>query len=287
MTRLLFALGYACFLIACTDFQQEEVKVPLWTAGTDVSQPVEAVGNVSVSISRAELAFGTLYLCPGAQAGELCDTARLEWLESAVVDTTRQDAVLVGELVGATGPVRSWMYDLGLSSQFGREEPFVLEAARQLGGASLVLEGRATVLGFAIPFRAAVPVQQQQATEQGVPIVRKSTSDVFSRDVTAEESGLVVRFDPRTWVRGIDFRDFVETRTCIAGGPEVVCEGLVEHRCDDDGSMIATQDCQAKNQVCLAKRGCATELVLESGTQAFRSIQNTLVAGQRPAFEWL
>ena len=83
------------------------------------------MGDVSVTIDRADLAFGPLYLCAGATAGDLCDTARFEWLDSAVVDTTLSDPVKVGELSGVTGTVRSWMYDLGLSSQLTREAPFI------------------------------------------------------------------------------------------------------------------------------------------------------------------
>jgi hypothetical protein len=200
----------ALFASGCLDTGQERIEVPLFVAGTDVSEPITAEGGVRVTIDRAELAFGPLYLCAGATAGDLCDTARLEWLETTVVDTASPERVRAGTLRGVSGPVRSWMYDLGFSSQLTGEEPFVLDAARALGDASFVLEGRADVAGVELAFSASLPVQQTDTTELGVPVVRKSTSEAFYRDVTADEPGLVVRFDPGAWLRSVDFRPYVE-----------------------------------------------------------------------------
>lgn len=233
----------------CTDTGQDRVSVPLFLAGVDVSMPFMAVGDVSVTLDRADLAFGPLYLCAGATAGDLCDTARLEWLDAAVVDTTSTTPVRAGQLEGVTGSIRSWMYDLGISSQLTRAEPFVLEAARELGDVSFLVEGWADIRGVQLPFSARVPVQQTETTELGVPVVRKSTSESFFRDVTAEELGLVVRFDPRSWVRSIDFRAHVGDEACLAG---TTCE----------------------------------EWTLGPDSEAFRSLRNALVSGARPTFEW-
>lgn len=285
--HLAFAVAVSCALLAaCAETGQDRVSIPLQVAGTDVSAGMTAVGGVSITLTRADLAFGPLYLCSGYQAGELCDTARLEWLKSVVIDATDEAPADAGTLVGVTGPVRSWMFDLGLSSQLTQSEPVVLDAARELGGVSLILEGEGNVNGMLVPFHAAVPVQQSAETELGVPVIRKSTSEVFSHDVSLDDTGLVIRFDPAPWVEGVDFRTFVEDGACAVGGPETVCAGSLEQSCDSDGSVSSSRDCTAMAQVCLAGQGCADALEMKSESSAFRSVRNAVVVGERPAFEW-
>lgn len=247
--RLLACLvALAC---GCAEIPQDRASVPLYLAGTDLSEPIVAAGDVPVVVERADLAFGPLYLCAGANSGDLCETARLEWLETAVVDATDSAPASAGELHGVTGTVRSWMYDLAISSQLTRGAPFVLDAAAELGGASLVLEGRARVDDTELEFRAAVPIQQNDDTEIGVSVIRKSTSEAFFRDVRADESGLLVRFDPTAWVRGIDFRSYAP-----------------DDRCDE------------------GEEGCAQPLTFEPDSQAYRSVRIALVSGVRPTFQW-
>jgi hypothetical protein len=128
-------------LSACGESSQEHVRFPLFVAGSD-HEAFDAVGDVSVNIEQADLAFGPLYFCAGAQAGELCDTARLEWLESVVVRATDAEPRWAGEITGVTGPVRSWMYDLGFVSLLTQKQPLVLPAAHELGGVSLRITGQ-------------------------------------------------------------------------------------------------------------------------------------------------
>lgn len=270
---------------ACVETAQNRTGVPLLVAGTDTPQAVIAVGEVPITIARADLAFGPLYLCAGATAGALCDTARLEWLEAVVVDTTAAEPKPAGTLVGTTGNVQSWMYDLGISSQLARAEPFVLEAAQELGGASLVVAGSALVEAIELPFVASVPIQQTEDTEPGVPVVRKSTSDPFFRDIGVGETGLVVRFDPAVWVRALDFRPYVAADVCAPTAPAIVCDGTLERRCKGD-TELSNRDCSELEQVCLPDQGCAERLSIEPGTEAYRSLRNAIVSGRRPSFEW-
>ena len=283
-------LGDALALLAalgagCAETGQDRTSVPLFVAGTDVSEPVVAAFDVPVTIDRADLAFGPLYLCTGATAGDLCDTARLEWLETVVVDTTVPEPTPAGLLSGITGPVRSWMYDLGISSQLTRTEPFILDAARELGGTSFVLEGRAVVDGIELPFTAFVPIRQTDETELGVPVVRKSTSESFFRDVGPDESALLVTFDPSAWVRGIDFHPYVSHETCTSGGPTLVCDGGLERTCED-GTELSTRDCADMGQMCIPEEGCRERLTIDAESEAFRSLRNALVSGARPSFNW-
>jgi hypothetical protein len=231
---------------ACADTTGNDVAVPLYVTGIDVSEPFTTMGEVPVVLERADLAFGPLYLCAGTRAGSLCETARLEWLGSTLVPAMDPDVRLAGYLAGVSGPVRSFMYDLGITSLLTRTDPLVLPAAEQLGGVSLVVEGKAFVDGVTLPFRAHVRIAQESETELGVPIVLGSTSEVFEHQVTREERGLLVEFDPRAWVRGVDFRSLARSDGCTGAAP---CE-------------------------------------IGPETQAFRSLRNAVVSGQRPRFEW-
>jgi hypothetical protein len=273
------------FASGCAETGQDRTTVPLFVAGTDISEPVVSIGDVPVTIDRADLAFGPIYLCAGATAGDLCDTARLEWLETVVIDTTTSEPANAGALSGVTGPVRSWMYDLGISSQLTRTTPFVLDAAEALGGASFVLEGQAVIDGIEVPFIASVPIQQTDETELGVPVIRKSTSESFFRDVTTDESGLVVRFNPSAWVRRMDFRPYVVREDCAEAGLPMVCDGEVERSCED-GLIVSSRDCGQLGQVCVPGEGCADRLTIEDDSEAYRSLRNELVSGERPSFEW-
>jgi hypothetical protein len=270
-------------LPACADTGQDRVTVPLLVAGTDASDPVRAAGDVSVQIDRADLAFGPLYLCAGSQAGDFCDTARLEWLDSLVIDATDAEPRRAGDLDGVTGLVRSWMVDLGISSVLTDSKPVVLDAARELGGVSLVLEARADVDGIPLPFRAEIPIAQGGEAEQGVPVVRQSMTP---HDVQVGEPGLLVRFDPGSWLRDVDLSAYVEDAVCTEAGPEFVCAGLTEQICAPDGTTVSTRDCEALGQICVAGAGCEEQLVIEPNSQAYRALRNALVSRDRPVFEW-
>jgi hypothetical protein len=287
MKRAAFSCGLVAALAGgCGSTEQDRVSLPLFLAGTDLSEPVEAAGNVLVEVEQAQLAFGPFYICAGATAGDLCDTARLEWLGTSVIELMSSDPQEVGELLGVTGQVRSFMYDLGISSQLSSQEPVVLDAASELGGASFVMNGRAQVEGIWLPFRVAVPVMQSDTTELGVPVIRKSTSETFFHEVENDERGLLVQFDAAPWIASIDFRPYVEDASCELGGPEVVCAQAFEQTCDEDGHLTQTRDCSTLSQVCVPGRGCVDELIIDSESEAYRSLRNALLVGARPRFEF-
>jgi hypothetical protein len=250
LPRSALALPFACALAGCGDVGQSKAEVPLYVSGSELAGPVAALGDVMLTIDRAELAFGPLYLCAGAQAGELCDTARLEWLGSVRIDLTEPQPRRAGTLSGATGHVRSWMYDLGISSQLTQHDSFLLDAAQELGGASLVVEGRASQGSAEVPFVAKVVVQQGADVERGVPVVRKGTRDVFDHDVTGAEPGLWVRFDASTWLAKLDLRSELADSACVAVGD------------------------------------CSEPLRLATDGVAYRGLHNAVVSGRRPTLSW-
>jgi len=237
---LLFATG-------CTDTGVDATEVPLFVRGTAIEEPITVEGW-QVELTDARLAFGPLYLCKGTQAGELCDTALLEWLDATEVDLLDDAPRWAGSLSGATGTARSWMYDLGITSIYTAPEPLSLPAAEALGGNSVQLRGVATNGERTISFRAAIPVQQGAETEAGIPVVRKSPSEPFEHEVDLDEAGLWIAFDAAPWLAQVDF-----------------------------GSMVAPPVSQTNpNPV----------FVIEPGTQPYRALRNAVLSGERPAFRW-
>lgn len=243
----------ALALASCIDTGQERVSIPLEVVGVDAS-PFVADVDWTIALDAADTAFGPLHLCAGGQAGSLCDTARLEWTGSVVVDALDPTPQPAGELVGVSGSVRSWMYDHGITSLLTQVEPLVLDAAVALGGNSIRLAGVARRDGVSLRFVLAMPLRQDELTEQGAPIVRKSANDAFDHDVVGDERALRVRFDPRPWLTTIDFDGLVAAADCAAEGPQFVC---------------------------------AIDAVLGPESQAGRALRTAIVAGRRPEFEWV
>ena len=280
-------LFIACLaLIACVDTGQSRVEIPLYVAGSAIEEPLLTKGDIALTVEQAELAFGPLYLCAGYTAGDLCETARLEWLDTVVINAMNEDPMHAGELHGVSGRVYSWMYDLGISSQLTDEDPTVLDAAAKLGNASLILRGHAVLNDIRIPISASVVVQQSANTELGVPVIRKSTSDRFSHDVTGAEPALLVRFDLGRWLRELNLQSYLQDTSCDASTAAVVCAGNVELSCADDGSIASSRNCGDKGQVCLANMGCADELEITADSVAYRAVRNALLVNAHPDFSW-
>ena len=241
---------FALMLVGCGDTEQDRVSIPLLVAGEQVTEPVLTANGWSVALQRADLAFGPLYLCAAYQAGALCDTARAEWIGSVVVNALDGESREAGALSGVTGSVRSWMYDLGITSLLTQQTPQVLAAADALGGNSVRLAGTATKDAAIVEFTLELPVRQDESTERGVSVVRKSSNEEFAHDITGAERALTVRFDARPWVRDIDFELVVTSASCDPADGRVVCTGFSPE------------------------------------TQAYRAVRGALVAGSRPSFQF-
>lgn len=289
MTRS--SAAYAVLFVAivstgCIDTGRKRATIELSVAGTEVSEPFDGRDGVTIELDRADLAFGPLYLCSGFQAGELCDEARAEWTGAAVVDALDPELTPVGTMDAITGTARSWMYDLGIVSLLTQPEPLVTSAAAELGGHSVVLEGRAIVDHTVIPFTAEVAVRQAPGTEQGVPVVRRSPSDPFEYEIEDGDQQLLVRFDPRPWLASVNFRGLLEDRACTSDGPERLCAQDIEQTCASDGTVLEERRCTDLSMVCVRGVGCVEEVRFQEGDQGWRAIRNDVVAGARPEFVW-
>lgn len=234
---------------ACLEIGQEEATVNLSARGTAPLEPVSGKSDWSIELGRADVAFGPLYVCAGTQAGKYCDTARLEWLESVVLNALDDEERSIGTLRGVTGPVRSWMFDFGITSLLTQAKPTVLKAASELEGHSVVLEGIARKDPHSVTFVLEIPVQLEAGAESGVPVVASFPKDPFRHDVSSAGDTLTVRFDPTPWVQAIDF------------------EGLVRG-----------QDCETE--------GCMLDVMLDETTSAGIAVRTAILAGKRPVFSW-
>lgn len=284
MKTKLFYIFVSIMYLGCEHSTQEAVNLPIFVKGTNTPQ-ILLGDNTEITLERADLAFGPLYLCAGVNAGDLCDVARLEWPDSVVINTLNSQAQEVGELQGVTGLVLSWMYDLGISSQLTRNEPFILSAAQELDGYSLVIEGKALVSDIELPFTVSMGLKQSDDTELGVPIIRKSLSDPFQKEVNLNDQNLTIQFDPSTWMQKLDFSQYIKHENCSEGSLELLCNGTQELHCAH-GEKISERNCSDLGQVCISEQGCVDQLIIKENSEAYRSIRNSVISGIRPKFTW-
>jgi hypothetical protein len=110
------ALVAACgaALVACGSTGAEPFRYPL--VGTGAAAQPFAVGDWQVTLTRAEVAVGPVYLCATAAASpELCAVAIGEYTDIAVIDALDPAAQPLGEVAARPGDVRSAMLDYGIS----------------------------------------------------------------------------------------------------------------------------------------------------------------------------
>ena len=287
MTRSLLTASLALALLGCLETGQEATTVELSVAGTDTSGPIEGRGGVPITLERADVAFGPLYLCAGFTAGTLCDEALAEWPDAVVVDTLSSEPSRVGTMAALSGVTHSYMYDYGIVSRLTTPGmPLVTPAAEELGRASVVVEGRAEIQGQVVPFLLAIRIEQMEEVEQGVPVVRSGESDGIDAEISpAGRSQLLVRFDPSSWLTQADFSTLVEDAACEVGD-ELRCAGAVEQRCDADGSTLEVRDCGAIGQVCVREMGCVERVEVPQNGQIARSLRAAVEAGRRASFDF-
>lgn len=269
-----------CFANGCSSSAQQPITFDLQLRGTK-AETVDLEGGATIDLSAAELAFGPLYLCAGTQSGELCESARAEWLGSAVLDVLDEEPQIVGAVEGLSGSVRSWMYDHAFTSTRSAPKPIELSAATQLGSNSVRLAGSVNRGAQAIPFRTEFPISLSEEVEPGFPVVRSSTP--LDLDLSAETQSLELRFQTESWLSALRLEDFYQELDCDAKN-QVSCQGTVEQRCDETGALLEEIDCSENDQICAPFTGCADLVDLAAGSRAVRALEQEIVAGTRPEF---
>lgn len=180
-------------LAACGDTGGENFSVPL--TGVGAGPGPFPVGAWQVTLTRADVAIGPVYLCATAAASpDLCDVALAEFTDAAVVDALAASQPL-GELEARPGEPRSAMLDYGISWFTTDTRP----RARTELGHSAHLVGTAVQGDLSLRFDAIVDV---------APPLRGSPALVGVRahsEAQDEGSRLELQVDPRAWLTGVDF----------------------------------------------------------------------------------
>ncbi len=282
--RFLASLSLFCLssaLFSCTSpTAQQPVQLQLQLAGQAPSSLSLADGT-ALDFSSAQLAFGPLTLCPGRQSGALCETARMEWLDSAVVDLLDPNPTSVGSIDGFTGTVRSYMYDLGYVSLLTTEQPLKLSAATQLDDTSLLARGEvSTEANQPIPFVISVVAKQSGEIDRGQPMVRSSTNADFEHEVTLQDESLTARFSLEELLVDLEASDFFQDASCTDTG--TICRGQLAEDCTSG----VTEDCTDSDQVCQPNVGCRDVVTIDGTTRGGRAVLQRLVAGAGPRFSW-
>ncbi|MDD9942271.1 MAG: hypothetical protein OXU20_14590 [Myxococcales bacterium] len=221
-------LACAVCLAGCIDVGQERVQFDVHVAGRALDE-IEARHGWTVELSRADLAFGPLFLCASTTAGDLCEPARAEWLDSVVVDTLDPASKTAGMGVGLEGEVRSFMYELGATWPLAQPQPQPTTAGEALDEHALKLAGVARREGREVHFEAEVAVAANTAGRT------VASGQLDAQRLGADVTTLRARFDPERFVAQIDFDELAGTQEAEAA--------------DQDGPIRIRPDSQAHRAV--------------------------------------
>ncbi len=191
---LLRPLLAALMLAACGSTGAERFDYPL--VATGVTTTVFPVGDWQVTLTRADVSLGPIYLCATAAASpDLCAVAIAEFTDVAVVDALDPTAQPLGDVDARPGDVRSAMLDYGIS-WFTTDS-----AAEPLGELrhSARFTGTAVLGDTSLTFDATIDV---------TPPMRGSPALVglhARADAPGPDSRLELRLDVHTWFTAVDF----------------------------------------------------------------------------------
>lgn len=188
--------------LGCVDTGIAPVELPVLASGVSAA-PFEARDGWTVTLERADLAFGPLYLCTAANAGDLCETAQAEMLDGVVLDLLDPEPREVGRLVGLGGMVRSVMHDYGVTWELTGMAPESQVDDASMQGRSFVVEGVAERGEERVRFHGAIAVTPIRA---GSLVVRRTLTSGEVTDLEGAEA-LTLAVDPRVWLEGIRFEE--------------------------------------------------------------------------------
>ena len=167
------------------------MEVALSASGT-VARPV-AVAGATVTLNRADVAFGPAYFCASASATtELCSVAIAELRDVVVVRALDPALQSLGALHAVTGTIHSAIYDYGISwplTQHGTRR-----AVNAPGGHSAILEGSLERAGRTLRFTALIDVTPGKRGQLTVNTQRTE------HELRAPGEQLTLTVDPNRWV---------------------------------------------------------------------------------------
>ncbi|HEY6877074.1 MAG TPA: hypothetical protein VI299_03605 [Polyangiales bacterium] len=182
-------------IAACGDTGQEHVELPLSATGT-AAHPV-AVGDATIELTRADVAFGPMYSC-ASEAGraELCEVATAEFLETATVHALDPSEQPLGTLNATTGSVRSALFDYGISWLLTENAPRANRGAPE--GHSAILEGTVTRGAARVRFSVIIDA----APRMGGDLTVNGQQTRF--DIQSGNNALNMTADPHAWISNLD-----------------------------------------------------------------------------------
>lgn len=220
--------AFVLALSGCTATSQEPVDYEAVLVSDAAS--IATVGDWSVRLTTAEIAFGPVYFC-AAESGSatLCDSSIAEVATVASFDALAASPSTLGVVHGFTGTIRSASYDFGITWFPTQGEPTpALEAP---GGHSMHFEGEATrgTTSFSLVVDVdLVPRRQGQTAVSTAP----ADATVRSSDVRLE-----IHFTPARWFEqldrlnpdGVSYLDALAA-TAVPGAPVSIGPNSLEHR---------------------------------------------------------
>lgn len=225
MRRVAFMLW--CLNCSCIgDTGREHVQLSLSARGTAPS-PV-TLGAATLTLTRAELAFGPAYLCASDQGrAEFCELAMGELRETRVLDALDPNPQPLGTMAATTGSVGSLLYDYGISWLLTQPAPRVSSSAA--GGHSALLEATLTEGARSLRLRAEIDITPHGPGELAINGQRTQ------HEIRGDEP-LTLLVDPQRWLDRLDpsallalDADGDGQLTILAGTPayESIVQGLV------------------------------------------------------------
>ena len=152
-------LGFV--LSGCTGTGQPDVSFPAYFVPTATKSFV--VGDITLELSEARVAFGPAYFCASASgSATLCETALGEIRDEAVFDALSSDRQSIGTYHGFVGEVRSVSYDQGIHWFLPQQEARASTEAP--GGHSALFRGTASRAGMQAPFEMRIDVESWLST---------------------------------------------------------------------------------------------------------------------------
>lgn len=223
MLSMLLALLLSV-IAGCTASSQEPVEYDAVAIATPASTVL--VGQWSLELSSAELAFGPAYFCASASgSSSLCEASNGEVTSIVRLDALSGAPQALGRVHGFTGTIRSVSYDCGITWFDTQTEATVAGAAP--GGHSLHLEAVATRGTTSLPLTADVDVVPQYQGQMAVPTAAASAT------VDSSAVRLEVHFDLSRWLGQLDRVDPLGVPLLDAlaapGGPIQIRPGMPEH----------------------------------------------------------
>lgn len=183
-------------LAACGDTGQELVSFPVHAAGT--GERSFAVEGWSVTIERADVGFGPMYLCATSFADlDVCPRAEAELLDVGTVDALDDAPQMMGTARAITGTARSAMLDYGIGWLTTARRPAPFDGAPD--GHSAIFRVRASRGADELEVHVELDIEPRIAG--GSAVIGAPTGE---HAITGREA-LTVRLDPAAWWRRVDF----------------------------------------------------------------------------------